>query len=75
MKSRDELKQDAVKHKSQAMMRFYKKVQTKVNSLNVLLEDNILPIGSLSIKATYEKHGRKLKSFSIKTRNLQTSPL
>ena len=38
MKSRDKIKKDAVKHKSQAMMGCYKKVRNKVNSLNVLLK-------------------------------------
>ena len=38
MKSRDKLKKDAVKHKSQTMMGCYKKVRNRVNSLNVLLK-------------------------------------
>ena len=38
MKSRDKLKKAAVKHKSDAMMRCYKKVRNKVNRINVLLK-------------------------------------
>ena len=38
MKSKDKLKKDALKHKSEAMMRFYKKVQSKVNILNFMLK-------------------------------------
>ena len=38
MKSSDKLEKAAIKHKSEAMMRCYKKVRNMVNSLNVLLK-------------------------------------
>ena len=71
IRERDQLKKEAVKHNSSSLMKSYRKIQNRVNKMNINLKGQCFSAKLFTLKVRWKKPGRKLNNYYIRDLSLQ----